>query len=238
MATEVQPYWGNLSFASRIHSFLGLSQCHGASGSGLSCLLCLSLCQAPWSTSSVMACASAALTVRSCPGGTRARGLQSPVLASHSPKASSNAIKGKNLPLPTCCHLESLEWEKMFLVTRPPSDDRIILMSDPTMSESALHSGRERSLKSSASLISVRWDTGPGSLRLRPAGRLCQVSRTCFISAHPTLPFVCQYMMCLRVDPSCSPPPREMPYDVPVWLRPLPREGGPGHSPTNSLVIV
>jgi len=81
------------------------------SRSGLSCLLCFSLRQAPWSASSVMACASAALTVRPCPGGMRAGGLQSPVLASHSPKASSNAINGENLPLPTCCLLKSLEWE-------------------------------------------------------------------------------------------------------------------------------
>ena len=171
---------------SKIHSFLGLHQCYGTGRSGLSCLLCQSLCQAPWSVSSVMACAPAALTVRPCPGGTRAGGLQSPVLASHSPKASSNAIKGENLHLPTCCLLKSLGWEKMLLVTRFPSNDRIILMSDPTSSESAQLSGQERSLRSSASLISVRWDTGAGSLRLKPVGRLCRVSRTFFISAHPT----------------------------------------------------
>jgi len=83
----------------------------GASGPGLSCLLCLSLCQAPWSASPVIAFASAALTVRPCPGGTWAAGLQFPVLASHSPKASSDAIKGENLPLMTCCLLKSQEWE-------------------------------------------------------------------------------------------------------------------------------
>jgi len=91
----------------------------------------------------VIACASAALTVRPCPGGTRAGGLQNPVLASHSPKASSNAIRGENLPLPTCCLLKSLELEREFLVTRSPSDARIILGSDPTSSKSALFSGRE-----------------------------------------------------------------------------------------------
>ena len=83
-----------------------------ASGKGTRLFLCQSLCQAPWSVSSVMACAPAALTVRPCPGGTRAGGLQSPVLASHSPKALSNAIKGENLPLLTCCLLKSLEWER------------------------------------------------------------------------------------------------------------------------------
>ena len=142
--------------ASRIHSFLGHSQCHGESESGLSRFSCLSLFQAPWSAICMIACASAALMVRPCPGGARAGGLQSPVLASHSPKASSNARRGENLPLFTCCLLKSLKCEKEFLVTRSPSHVRIILRSDTTFSESTMFSGRERSLRSSASLISVR----------------------------------------------------------------------------------
>jgi len=176
LSTEAQPCWGSLSLSTRvtikIHSFLGLNQCYCASESGLSRIRCLSLCQAPWSANSVMACASAALTVRLCPGGTRAGGLQPPVLASHSPKASSNAIRGYNLPLPTCCLLKSLEWEVKLLVTRSHSDVRIIFMSDPTSFESALFSGRERSLRSPASLSSVRCDAGAGSLRMKPVGRL------------------------------------------------------------------
>jgi len=47
-----------------------------------------------------------------------------------------------------------------------------------------------------------------------------------------------QRLMPNLVDPNCSPPPQAMPYDVPVWLDLLPREGGPGHSPANSLVVV
>ena len=39
----------------------------------------------------------------------RPGGLQSPVLGSHSPKSSSNAIRGENLHLPTCCFLKNLE---------------------------------------------------------------------------------------------------------------------------------
>ena len=54
------------------------------------------------------------------------------------------------------CRPPCLEWEKRFFVTRSPFNVRIILMSDPTSSESALLSGRERSLRSSPSLISVR----------------------------------------------------------------------------------
>jgi len=93
----------------------------------------------------------------------------------------------------------------VLLVARSPFDAKIDLMSDPTISESALHSGRERSLRSSASFISVRWDrdSGAGSLRLKPVGRLCRVSRTFLISAHPTF--------CMSI------------YDVPPywWLLPL-----------------
>ena len=47
-----------------------------------------------------------------------------------------------------------------------------------------------------------------------------------------------QHSMTSLEDPSCSPPPRAMPYDVSVWLRPLPRAGDPGQSPTNFLCFV
>jgi len=71
-------------------------------------------------------------------------------------------------------------------VARSPSNARISLMSDPTLSDSSLFTGRERSLRSSASKISVRCDVGAGSLRVKPANRLLQVPRTSCISAHPT----------------------------------------------------
>ena len=51
---------------------------------------------------------------------------------------------------------EFLRWEKKFFVARSPSDARISLRSDPTSSESALFTGRERSLMSSTSIISAR----------------------------------------------------------------------------------
>jgi len=50
----------------------------------------------------------------------RPGGLQSPVLGSHSPKASSNAIRGENLPLPNCC-----------LLKRPCSDGQALSWWDP-----------------------------------------------------------------------------------------------------------
>jgi len=182
---------------SRIHSFLGHSQCHGDSRSGWSRLRCLSLLQAPWSAIAVISCASAASMARPRSVWTRAGGLQSPVLASHSPKASSKAVRRENFPLPTCCLLKNLEWVREFFVARSPSDARISLRSDPTSSESALLSGRERSLRSSASIISARCDAGAGSLRVKPVGRLWRVPCTSCISAHPT------FCISMYVVPPC-----------------------------------
>jgi len=60
-------------------------------------------------------------------------------------------------------------------VARSPSDARISQRSDPTSSESALLTGREKYLRSSASIISARCDAGSGSLRVKPVGRLWRV---------------------------------------------------------------
>ena len=60
-------------------------------------------------------------------------------------------------------------------MARSPSDARISQRSDPTSSESALLTGREKSLRSSASIISARCDAGSGSLRVKPVGRLWRV---------------------------------------------------------------
>jgi len=192
LSTVDHPYVGSLSLSTRVlsssHSFLGPSQCRGAIRSGMSCFRCLSLFHASRSEASVTARAEAASVARPRLGGTRAGGPQSLVLASHSPKASFHACVAENLPFPTCCLLKSLEWEKAAFVAKSPSAARINPMSNPTLSESSLLIGRERSLKSSASIINVRCDEGAGSLRINPAGRLCRAFRTFWISAprHPT----------------------------------------------------
>jgi len=82
-------------------------------------------------------------------------------------------------------------------VTRSPSDTRMSLRSDPTSPESDLLSGRERSLRSSASIISARSDAGAGFLRVKPVGRLWRVPRTSCISAHPT------FCISMYVVPPC-----------------------------------
>ena len=105
---------------------------------------------------------------------------------SHSPKASPNAIKGENFPLPTCHLLNSLEGQKDFLVARTPSGSRMRRISYPTWSESSLFSGREGSLKCSANIIKKRCDVGAGSLRTNLAGRLWRAPRTSCISAYPS----------------------------------------------------
>ena len=70
-------------------------------------------------------------------------------------------------------------------MVKSPSDFKFGFISDPTLSESALFSGQERSLRSSASIISDGCDVGAVSLRSNPAGRLCRAPRTSFIIQPP-----------------------------------------------------
>lgn len=127
------------------HSFLGPSQCHGAIRSGMSCFHCLRLFHASRSEASVNARAEAASIARPRLGGTRAGGLQSLVLASHSPKASFNACVGENLPLPSCCLLISLERRLFFLLSPPPLPESALCLIPPRLSPPCLLGERDLS---------------------------------------------------------------------------------------------